>query len=178
MTRRWLAGIPFVLALAGSAVLRATASAASRDDRPIAAAGTQDTQEVTGPTTAVTGPGTALRAIAPHPTLATDAAGDVFNAVTAAQTAGCLPGLPAAAQPPTAPPSRPRAGSACIADTVALLSATLGQITAGAAANPDPTTMAAAATNLTTVGTAINTDECLPVSLPVRKLPLTTPPVS
>jgi hypothetical protein len=166
MTRRWLAFLPLALALAGSAVLPATASAAGHDD-PSAAACTQDTQEVTDLTTAVTNLGTALQATPPDPTKVSQVSGDLFTAVTAAQTAGCLPALPAS--PPADP--APQDATDCAADTVKLLSATLDEVAAGTATPPDATALVTAATGLATAITAINTDTCLPVSLPVPTVP-------
>jgi hypothetical protein len=174
MTRRWLAFLPLALALAGSAVLPATVSAAGHDDPPVAAC-TQETQEVTDLTTAVTNLGTALKATPPDPTRLSQVSGDLFAAVTAAQTAGCLPALPTS--PPAAP--APQDATKCAADTVQLLLATLGQIAAGIATPPDTTAVLAAATKLAAAITAINTDGCLPVKLPVPTVPglPTAPPV-
>ncbi|HEX5401691.1 MAG TPA: hypothetical protein VFX16_05235 [Pseudonocardiaceae bacterium] len=177
MTRRWLTFLPLALVLAGSAVLPATASAAGHDDPP-AAACTQDTQEVTDLTTVVTNLGDAVKATPPDPATLSQVSGDLFNAVTAAQTAGCLPALPTS--PPAAPPApAPQDASNCASDTVRLLSGALGEIAAGTATAPNPTAVLAAATNLATAITAINTDGCLPVSLPVPAVPgaPTVPPV-
>jgi hypothetical protein len=178
MTRRWLAYLPLALAFAGAAVLPATASAAQRDDPPVAAACTQDTQEVTDLTIAVAGLGDALKATPPDPMKVSQATGTVFNAVTAAQQAGCLPALPTTPTTPAPPAAHPQAAANCAADTVKLLSASLDVIGAGMATTPDPTAVLTAASNLATAVTAINTDTCLPVTLPVPAVPAVTPPVS
>ncbi|HEX3648398.1 MAG TPA: hypothetical protein VHV49_08215 [Pseudonocardiaceae bacterium] len=169
MTRRWLTFLPLALALAGfTAVLPATASAAGPDDPPVPACST-DTQEVTDLTSTVTGLGSALKATPPDPTTLSQAAGDLFNAVTAAQTAGCLPALPTS---PAAPPA-PKAQDAsnCGADTVNLLSGALKEISATTAGTPDPTATLAAAGAIADAITAVNTDKCLPVDLPVPTVP-------
>jgi hypothetical protein len=179
MTRRWLAFLPLALALAGTtAVLPATASAAGHDDPPVPAC-SKDTQEVTDLTTTVTNLGKALSATPPDPTTLSQASGDIFDAVTAAQTAGCLPALPTSpAETPAPPASKPQDASACGGDTVNLLTGLLGEISATTAGTPDPTAVLAAATKLATAITAINTDTCLPVSLPVPTVPAApVPPV-
>jgi hypothetical protein len=178
MTRRWLAFLPLALAVAGGVVVPATASAAQHADPP-AAACTKSTQEVTDLTTAVTSLGTALQATPPDPTKLSQVSGDLFNAVTAAQTAGCLPALPTSPPAVPAPPAaHPQDAASCASDTVGLLSAVLGQISAGTATPPDPTAVLTAATKLATAITAINTDTCLPVSLPVPSVPaVPAPPV-
>lgn len=182
MTRRWLAYLPLALAFAGAAVLPATASAAQRDDPPVAAACTQDTQEVTDLTIAVAGLGDALKATPPDPMKVSQATGTVFNAVTAAQQAGCLPALPTTPTtpaPPAMPPAaHPQAAANCAADTVKLLSTSLDVIGAGMATTPEPTALLTAASNLAIAVTAVNTDACLPVTLPVPTVPTVTPPVS
>ncbi|HVV25181.1 MAG TPA: hypothetical protein VHF06_37465 [Pseudonocardiaceae bacterium] len=173
MSRARLAYLPVALALAGSVVLPSVAFAAGHDDPPTAC--TKDTQEVTNLSTVVTNLGTALKTTPPDPTTLSQVAGDLFNAVTAAQTAGCLPALPTSPPATPAPPAaHPQDATKCAADAVQLLSAALGEITAGTAATPDPTAVLTAATNLATAITAVNTDACLPVSLPVPSVP--TPP--
>jgi hypothetical protein len=155
MSRRWLAFLPLVLTFA---VLPAIASAAGHDDPVVTCV--QGTQEVTDLTAAVTHLGTVLRAAQPDPTTLSQTAGDLFGAVTAAQTAACLPPLPVS---PAGPATQAQDTTKCAADTVRLLSAALGQI----AAPPTPTAVLAAATGQATAITAINTDSCLPVKLPV-----------
>jgi hypothetical protein len=56
-------------------------------------------------------------------------------------------------------------------DEVQLLEATLGVVAAGIAVPPDLTAALQAATALVTALTAINTDACLPISLPVPTVP-------
>lgn len=164
MTRRWLACLPIAFAVVVAVTLPPTASAAPGDDPPTAC--TKDTQEVTDLTTAVTNLGTALQRTPPDATTLGQVSGDLFNAVTAAQTAGCLPALPMS---PPAP--GPQDATKCAADTVTLLTATLGEISAATATPPDPTALLAAASKLATAITAINTDTCLPVALPVPTVP-------
>src|ERR1700761_6376014 len=124
MTRRWLAFLPLALAFAGTAVLPATASAAGHDDPPVATC-TQDTQEVPDLTTAVPNLGTALKATPPDPTTLSQVSGDLFTAVTAAQTADCLPPLPTSPPAAPAPPPAPQDATKCAADAVQLLSGAL-----------------------------------------------------
>jgi hypothetical protein len=175
MTRRWLAFLPLALALAGfSAVVPATAAAAGHDDPPIPACST-DTQEVTDLTTSVTDLGKALTATPPDPVALSQVSGDIFNDVTAAQTAGCLPALPTS--PATPPASKPQDASNCAADTVQLLTAALGEISAGTASTPDPAAVLTAAQAIATAITAVNTDTCLPAALPVPTVPAPAPPV-
>jgi hypothetical protein len=176
MSRRWLVYLPLALTLAGTVVLPTAAFAAGHDTPP-APACTKDTQQVKDLTTAVTTLGTAVAATTPDPTAISQAAGDVFKAVTAAQDAGCLPALPASPPPAATPPPPAAAPTArhdagkCAADTVQVLTATLAQISAGTAATPDPAAVLKAANDLATAITAINTDTCLPVSLPVPTVP-------
>jgi hypothetical protein len=164
------------MAMAGTVVLPTAASAAGHDTPPPAPACTKDTTQVTDLTTAVTNLTTELAATKPDPTKISQIAGDLFKAVTAAQDAGCLPALPSSPPPATTPPSThatPDTGK-CTADTLKLMSATLGQIAAATATTPDPAAVMKAATELATAITSINTDTCLPVSLPVPTVP--TPP--
>lgn len=177
MSRARLAYLPIALALAGSVVLPSVASAAGHDTPPTAC--TKTTQEVTNLSTVVTKLGTALQATPPDPTKLSQIAGDLFTAVTAAQTAGCLPALPTSPPAvPAPPPTHTQDATKCAADAVQLLSAALGEITAGTATTPNPTAVLSAATNLATAITAVNTDGCLPVSLPVPSVPAPpAPPV-
>jgi len=174
MSRRWLVYLPLALTLAGTVVLPTAAFAAGHDTPP-APACTKDTQAVKDLTTAVTNLGTAVAATTPDPTAISQAAGDIFNAVTAAQGAGCLPALPtsppAATPPPAAAPMARHDAGKCATDTIQMLTATLGQISAGTAATPDPAAVLKAANDLATAITSINTDTCLPVSLPVPAVP-------
>ncbi|HEX4703196.1 MAG TPA: hypothetical protein VH352_13790 [Pseudonocardiaceae bacterium] len=177
MSRRWLVYLPLALTIAGAVVLPAAASAAGHGNPPPAAC-TKDTQAVTDLTTAATNLGTALSATPPDATKVSQAAGGLFKAVTAGQTAGCLPDLPspppAPAPAPPPPAAKPMSGhdaANCGADTVKLLSAALDQVTAATANPVDPAAMTKAAAALTDALTAINTDTCLPVSLPLPSTP-------
>ncbi|HYS37112.1 MAG TPA: hypothetical protein VEO01_15940 [Pseudonocardiaceae bacterium] len=175
MSRRWLVYLPLALTLAGTVALPTAAFAAGHDNPP-APACTKDTQQVKDLTTAVTNLGTAVSATTPDPTAVSQAAGDIFNAITAAQGAGCLPALPtsppaATPPPPAAAPMASHDAAKCATDTVQALTATLAQISAGTAAKPDPAAVLKAANDLATAITAINTDTCLPVSLPVPTVP-------
>lgn len=183
MSRRSLVCVSLALAFAGSAVLPAVASAAGHDTPPVAAC-TEDTQAVQDLTAAVTTIGTALQATPADPTKLSQAAGDLFTSVTAAQDAGCLPALPTSTPTvptPPAPTSAAPAGThdvaSCTADAVQLLSAALGVVSANIATTPDATAVTKAATDLVAAVTAINTDTCLPVTLPVPSVPaLPAPP--
>jgi hypothetical protein len=163
------------MTLAGTVALPTAAFAAGHGTPPPAPACTKDTQQVKDLTTAVTTLGTAVAATTADPTAISQAAGDVFNAITAAQGAGCLPALPtsppAATPPPAAAPMARHDAAKCATDTVQVLTATLAQISAGTAATPDPAAVLKAAGELATAITAINTDTCLPVSLPVPTVP-------
>jgi hypothetical protein len=167
MTRRWLVRLPLVLAVAAAVTLPVTASAAPGDDPPTTCS--KDTQEVADLTTAATNLGTALGHTPLDATTPGQASGDLFTAVTAAQTAGCLPALPV-----SPPAEQPQDASDCAADTVGLLSAALGEISAAIATPPDQARLLSAATTLAGAVAAIDTDTCLPVALPVP----TVPPVS
>lgn len=176
MNRSWFTLLPLALAVAGSVMMPpATASAAGQ---PLC---TKDTQEVTDLATAVTNIGNALAATPPDATALSQLSGDLFNAVTAAQTAGCLPQLPSSptSTPPTSPPThapaRPQDATQCPADTVALLSASLETIKATTATPPSQTDILAAASDIATAVTSLNSDSCLPVTLPVPTVP--TPPI-
>lgn len=161
--------LPLALAVAGSLVLPATVSAAGQ---PVC---TKDTQEVTDLTTAVTNVGNALQASPVDPATISQVSGDLFTATTAAQTAGCLPPLPTSPTAKTPPPTHPHDASQCPADTVALLTAALETIKAGTATPPSQTDILAAASDIATAITSINSDSCLPVTLPVPTVP--TPPI-
>jgi fused signal recognition particle receptor len=179
MSRRWLVYLPLALTVAGVVALPTAASAAGHDSTPPAPACAKDSTQVTDLTTVVTNLGTELAAAKPDPTKISQIAGDLFKAVTAAQDAGCLPALPSTPPAPTPPPAAaPQAApdaAKCTADTMKLLSAALDQISAGTATTPDPAALLKAATGVVTAITSINTDTCLPVSLPVPTVP--TPPV-
>ena len=179
MSRVRLAYLPVALAVAGCLVLPSVASAAGHDTPPVAC--TKDTQEVTNLTTVVTKLASALQTTPPDPVKLSQVSGDLFTAVTAAQTAGCLPALPASppATTPAPPTTQPQDATKCAADAVQLLSAALDQIAAGTATTPDPTAVLTAAQKLATAITAVNTDSCLPVGLPVPTVPTPpAPPVS
>ncbi|ONI79251.1 hypothetical protein ALI144C_25815 [Actinosynnema sp. ALI-1.44] len=110
-----------------------------------------------------------VTAAADDPTKLRTVLGDVFNAVTGAQEAGCLPALPASAPAPPAPPAPPtrKAVDACLKPTVDLLGAALGGVGATLAVPPDRTATTAAVTRLASSVTAMNAAKCLPVELPV-----------
>ena len=153
------------LALGGTVALGATASAASAAPAAPAAACTPATPQVQQLSSAVTSLGTALSATPPDPVALSQSAGNLMNAVIAAVSAGCLPALPT----PSAP--TPANAQKCLVDEVQLRQATLGVIAAGIATPPDLTAALQAATALAAALTAINTDACLPVSLPVPTVP-------
>ncbi|HEX3590576.1 MAG TPA: hypothetical protein VHV74_13175 [Pseudonocardiaceae bacterium] len=172
MTRRWLPFLPVALAIAGTA----TAPAVAWADDPIVNC-TQDTQEVTDLAAALTTVNTALQATPLDPTTLGQASGDLFHAIRAAQRADCLPPLPSSPSPAPAPPppaqpvASPQDAANCPADTLRLMSSVLDEISATSASDPDSSAILRAASDLATAVTAINTDTCLPVSVPVPTVP-------
>jgi hypothetical protein len=160
------------LAASGTVAFGATASASVAAPTAPAASCTAATAQVQQLISAVTGLGTALSAIPPDPVKLSQSAGNLMAAVIAAVSAGCLPALPTPSGPPT-----PANAHQCLVDEVQLRQATLGIIAAGIAIPPDLSAALQAATALVSALTAINSDTCLPVSLPVPTVPPITPPV-
>lgn len=175
MIRRWLTLLPLAFTVAGTLAFPATASA----DSPPTAPCTKDTQEVTDLVTTVTNLGTAVTATPIDPTTLGQAAGDVFNATIAAQTAGCLPALPTSAPvtPPAAPPPSTHAQDTdnCASDTIDMLTAALRTSQATLAKNPTRADLLNAVGLLSLAVTSVNTDKCLPDPLSVPTLPVTPP---
>ncbi len=165
MSQRLRVHVPLALALAVGGTVALGATTASAAPTPPAAACTPSTPQVQQLSSAVTSLGTALSALPPDPVALSQSAGSLVNAVTAAVTAGCLPALPAPSSP------TPANAQKCLVDEVQLLEATLGVVAAGIAVPPDLTAALQAATALVTALTAINTDACLPISLPVPTVP-------
>jgi hypothetical protein len=165
MSQRLRVHVPLALALAVGGTVALGATTASAAPTPPAAACTPATPQVQQLSSAVTSLGTALSALPPDPVALSQSAGSLVNAVTAAVTAGCLPALPAPSSP------TPANAQKCLVDEVQLLEATLGVVAAGIAVPPDLTAALQAATALVTALTAINTDACLPISLPVPTVP-------
>jgi hypothetical protein len=171
MSQRLRVHVPLSLALAvplaigGTVALGAAASAATAAPAAPAAACTPATPQVQQLSSAVTSFGTALSTIPPDPVALSQSAGNLMNAVIAAVTAGCLPALPTPSSPVLANAQK------CLFDEVQLRQATLGVIAAGIATPPDLTAALQAANALATALTAVNTDSCLPVSLPVPAVP-------
>jgi hypothetical protein len=154
------------LAVSGTVAIGATASAASAAPTAPAASCTAATAQVQQLSSAVTGLSTALSATPPNPVTLGQNAGNLMDAVIAAVNAGCLPALPTPSGPPT-----PSNAHQCLVDEVQLRQATLGVIAAGIATPPDLPAALKAATALATALTAINSNACLPVSLPVPTVP-------
>ena len=165
MSQRLRVHVPLALALAVGGTVALGATTASAAPTPPAAACTPATPQVQQLSSAVTSLGTALSALPPDPVALSQSAGSLVNAVTAAVTAGCLPALPAPSSP------TPANAQKCLVDEVQLLEATLGVVAAGIAVPPDLSAALQAATALVTALTAINTDACLPISLPVPTVP-------
>ncbi len=165
MSHRLRVNVPLALALAVGGTVALGATTASAAPTPPAAACTPATPQVQQLSSAVTSLGTALSALPPDPVALSQSAGSLVNAVTAAVTAGCLPALPTPSSP------TPANAQKCLVDEVQLLEATLGVVAAGIAVPPDLTAALQAATALVTALTAINTDACLPISLPVPTVP-------
>jgi hypothetical protein len=170
MSRRFRLYLPLALALplavSGTVASAATASAAGAAPTAPAASCTAATAQVQQLSSAVTSLGTALSATPPDPVKLSQNAGNLMDAVIAAVNAGCLPALPTPSGPPT-----PANAHQCLVDEVQLRQATLGIIAAGIATPPDLTAALQAATALATALTAINSNACLPVSLPVPTVP-------
>lgn len=165
MSQRLRVHVPLALTLAVGGTVALGATTASAAPTPPAAACTPATPQVQQLSSAVTSLGSALSALPPDPVALSQSAGSLVNAVTAAVTAGCLPALPAPSSP------TPANAQKCLVDEVQLLEATLGVVAAGIAVPPDLTAALQAATALVTALTAINTDACLPISLPVPTVP-------
>ena len=165
MSQRLRVHVPLALALAVGGTVALGATTASAAPTPPAAACTPATPQVQQLSSAVTSLGTALSALPPDPVTLSQTAGSLVNAVTAAVNAGCLPALPTPSSP------TPANAQKCLVDEVQLLEATLGVVAAGIAVPPDLTAALQAATALVTALTAINTDACLPISLPVPTVP-------
>jgi hypothetical protein len=170
MSRRFRLYLPLALALplavSGTVASAATASAAGAAPTAPAASCTAATAQVQQLSSAVTSLGTALSATPPDPVKLSQNAGNLMDAVIAAVNAGCLPALPTPSGPPTSANAHQ-----CLVDEVQLRQATLGIIAAGIATPPDLTAALQAATALATALTAINSNACLPVSLPVPTVP-------
>jgi hypothetical protein len=165
MSQRLRVHVPLALALAVGGTVALGATTVSAAPTPPAAACTAATPQVQQLSSAVTSLGTALSALPPDPVALSQSAGSLVNAVTAAVTAGCLPALPAPSTP------TPANAQKCLVDEVQLLEAALGVVAAGIAIPPDLTAALQAAKALVTALTAINTDACLPISLPVPTVP-------
>jgi hypothetical protein len=165
MSQRLRVHVPLALALAVGGTVALGATTASAAPTPPAAACTPATPQVQQLSSAVTSLGTALSALPPDPVTLSQTAGSLVNAVTAAVNAGCLPALPTPSSP------TPANAQKCLVDEVQLLEAALGVVAAGIAVPPDLTASLQAATALVTAMTAINTDACLPISLPVPTVP-------
>jgi hypothetical protein len=157
------------LALSGTVALGATASAASAAPTAGCTAATAQVQQLSS---AVTSLGTALSATPPNPATLGQDAGNLMDAVIAAVNAGCLPALPTPSGSPT-----PASAHQCLVDEVQLRQATLGIIAAAIAVPPDLTAALQAATALVSALTAINTNACLPITLPVPTVPAVPPAV-
>jgi hypothetical protein len=154
------------LAVSGTVAFGAAASAAGAAPIAATASCTAATAQVQQLSSAVTSLSTALSAIPPDPVKLSQDAGSLMAAVIAAVSAGCLPALPTPSGPPT-----PANAHQCLVAEVQLRQATLGIIAAGIATPPDLTAALQAATALATALTAINSNACLPVSLPVPTVP-------
>jgi hypothetical protein len=169
-------GLALPLALSGTVGLGATASAAgAAPTAPAARAAapcSATTAQVQQLSSAVTSLSTALSATPPDPAKLSQSAGNLMDAVIAAVNAGCLPALPTPAGPPT-----PANAHQCLVDEVQLRQAVLGIIAAGIAVPPNLPAALQAASALVTALTAINSDHCLPVTLPVPTVPPIAPPV-
>ena len=176
MSRRFRACLSLALALplavSGTVAFGAAASAAGAAPIAATASCTAATAQVQQLSSAVTSLSTALSAIPPDPVKLSQDAGSLMAAVIAAVNAGCLPALPTPSGPPT-----PANAHQCLVDEVQLRQATLGVIAAGIATPPNLPAALQAATALVTALTAINSNACLPVSLPVPTVPPTAPSV-
>jgi hypothetical protein len=166
MSRRLLVCLSLALAAAGAVVVPIAASTAEGATPPVPTCA-KDTPAVGKLTQGVTDLAAALKPTTPDPTAVGDAAGDLFSDVTAAQAAGCLPALPSSAVQPMAAPGN----TSCAADTVALLSGTLDEVSAATVTTPVQTAMAAGAINVVSAVTGLNADTCLPATLPVPTAP-------
>jgi hypothetical protein len=176
MFRKWAFALPLAAVVAAAVVVPSVMSSAAAA-APMAAC-TSSTPSVTALSDALTKVQTALSPT-PDPAKLAPVAGDLFNAITAAQKDGCLPALPSSTStspsaPPTPPPgAKPQAGTPanCQTDAVSLLSSALSLVSATLASPPNPTAVTSALSSLATAVTGVNADSCLPGPLPVPTLP-------
>ena len=110
MFRTWAFALPLAAVVAAAVVVPSVmSSAAAAAPAAPTAACTSSTPSVTALSTALTNVQTALSPT-PDPAKLAPVAGDLFNAITAAQKDGCLPALPSSSgtpTPPSAPPTPP-----------------------------------------------------------------------
>ena len=165
MSQRLRVHVPLALALAVGGTVALGATTASAAPTPPAAACTPATPQVQQLSSAVTNLGTALSAAPARPGHSQP---DRRQPGERGDRRGDR-GLPAALPAPSSP--TPANAQKCLVDEVQLLEATLGVVAAGIAIPPDLTAALQAATALVTALTAINTDACLPISLPVPTVP-------
>jgi hypothetical protein len=172
MSRRSRVYLSLALALplaasSGAVAFGATAaSAATSAPSAPAASCTATTPQVQQLASAVTALATSLSALSPDPATLGEDAGSIMGAVIAAVNAGCLPALPTPSGTPT-----PANAHQCLVDEVQLRQATLDIIAAGIATPPDLTAALQGASSLVSAINAINSDGCLPISLPVPTVP-------
>jgi hypothetical protein len=154
MSRR----MPVLLSLTalGLAALTLPGAAAADRDGPARSDCAADSPAVKTLVAAVDG----LKSALPDPVKTQVALGVIYDAITGAQEAACLPSLP------TAPPSS-KAVDECLAPTVTLMSAVLGGVSTTLTTPPDAAALTAATGKLGEAVKAMNDSKCLPVPLTV-----------
>jgi hypothetical protein len=171
MLRKLLVIVPALAVVAATGLIgsasASTAPKAVSASAPIAAdraACTADTPEVKALSDSMAQFGTVLTATPPDPAKVQGILGDMVDEVVALQKAGCLPQLPGTQ-------TRVRDPQACLTAVVNTLAALLNVLAANISVPPDPTAVTGAITKLGAAITAINTNNCLPIKLPVPGAP-------
>ncbi|MFI9385709.1 hypothetical protein [Kutzneria sp. NPDC052558] len=158
MLRKLLVVVP-ALALVAVTAGAAAAAPVSRSPAPAPrAACTADTPEVKAIVASMNSFMTALTATPPDTAKMQGIAGDMINELVALQKAGCLE-LPA--------PARIQDPQACLNDLQGMGAALFGLLAAVLKTPPDPAGITTATTAIGAAITKFNTDNCLPIKLPV-----------
>lgn len=166
MLRKLLVVVP-ALAMVAATGFVGSASAAPVPTAPGRAACTADTPEVTALTNSMADFITAISATPPDNAKVQSVAGDMINELVALQKAGCLPA--AEATPPE--PARLQDPQACLTDLQNAGAALFSMLAAALKVPPDPTAITTATTAIGAAITKFNSDNCLPIKLPVPGAP-------
>jgi len=159
MLRKLLVVVP-ALAMVAATVGTASAAPVSRSPAPAPrAACTADTPEVKALTTSMSDFMAAIAATPPDAAKVQGVVGDMINELVALQKAGCLQ--------LAAPPARLQDPQACLNDLQGMGAALFGLLAAVLKTPPDPAGITTATTAIGAAITKFNTDNCLPIKLPV-----------